>query len=131
MKSLAGNPLRTEISRRFAAGVMMAALLVLALVPMGFMPSFGAGGKVAIVICSGIGEKTVLVDADEAPGDHDASSSCPYFLAQSPVPMDAALPVLAAPVYEQAVFVIASDIAPSDIRILSPPARGPPAVTLS
>ena len=57
-----------------------------ALVPAGFMPSTSKSGKTEIVICSGHGQVTHIVDIDQSPfpveqsDDHEgkAHSSCPY-----------------------------------------------------
>lgn len=129
MKRFTGNVLRPLIRRRLAAGLVAVALLVLTLIPAGFMPAFDADGKVAIVICSGMGEKTVLVDSDEAPGRDHSAQACPYFLAQSPVAIDAGAPVLTPPSYELVAFIPPAAPQPEDLLILVPPARGPPPVT--
>lgn len=130
MKRTIGNPFRCLLRRRLAAAVMVAALLVMALIPAGFMPSFGADGKVAIVICSGMGEKTVFVDADDAPaGTHQDTEACPYFLAQSPTTMDAPVLFIDTPIYHIVSTFSHDDAFVGGVRILSPPARGPPAVT--
>jgi Protein of unknown function (DUF2946) len=70
--------------------LLMLGVLVNALIPLGFMPDT-IGGKIAIVICSGMGDKIVLVDSKDFTADdkqsskspHDESSTCPYSLAQS------------------------------------------------
>lgn len=129
MKRFTGNPLRNPACRRFAAGMVALALLVLALIPAGFMPSFGADGKIAIVICSGMGEKTIMVDADDAPASDQGTDACPYFLAQSPVSVDVAVPVLLPPSYDVMAFIPPAVEQPEEILILTPPARGPPSVT--
>ncbi len=72
---------------------MLAVFLAIALnafIPTGFMPSFSSVGKVAIVICSGIGEKTVYIDADTTKTDTHGTNKqpCPYFLAHHPVKID-------------------------------------------
>jgi hypothetical protein len=74
---------------RFALmGILMLGMILHSLLPTGFMPSID-DGKITLVICSGMGEKTITVDAkDFSPvdsGKHDpsdGSSSCPYYLAQ-------------------------------------------------
>jgi len=75
--------------RHTLAVLMLLALMLQALIPAGFMPSFSAAGKVAVVICSGLGGKNVLVDAPgkqqtPAPQDHDDQSTCPYVATTAP-----------------------------------------------
>jgi hypothetical protein len=122
---------------RLAAGLMILGVLLQALIPAGFMPSFAKDGKVALVICSGLGEKTVFVDADDysAPdhqSDNDDNSACPYFLAQTPAQLSS--PVIVAdamlPVADLVVFNT-SDTLIDQPYLPAPPARGPPAVILS
>ena len=53
--------------------------------PTGFMPSFDSSGKIALVICTLEGEKTVYIDKDQTPTaqheNHDeASSLCSFSL---------------------------------------------------
>ncbi len=51
--------------------VMFLSLALKALLPTGFMPVIGQDGFTELVICSGMGEKTILVPNDEnAPSDH-------------------------------------------------------------
>lgn len=130
MKRLTGNSFRSLPRRRLTACVVAVALALLALIPAGFMPTFAGGGKVAIVICSGAGEKTILVDARDAPaGDHGASQTCPYFLAQSPVVAGVPVIIAAPPAFDVVTFLPLLRDLPDGVRILPPPARGPPAVT--
>lgn len=60
--------------------LMVAAFLLKALIPAGFMPG-AEGGMAKLVICSGLGEKTIYVPADGQPSsDHKKSSGehCAY-----------------------------------------------------
>ena len=123
---------------RACAGLMLLAMILAALVPTGFMPSFGNGGKVAIVICSGMGSKTIMVDAaDYAPAaDHQQDdtdqSACPYFLAQVPVTTDHGVLPAPAPWPVTSVSFLPAHDAPREFLTLpAPPARGPPAVTFA
>lgn len=51
--------------------LLVAAFLFRALVPVGFMPDFGAEGM-QVVICAGASEKAVTLDADGKPTDAPA-----------------------------------------------------------
>jgi hypothetical protein len=56
--------------------LLLLALIVRSLIPVGFMPGQTDSGKVQIVICSGYGEQTIYVDKDQAPPgmpDHETS----------------------------------------------------------
>lgn len=83
-------------SRVFLYSLMLLALLVRSVVPVGFMPAQSHDGKVEIVICTGSGLSTMLMDVDKVPamtsaghahGDHHSDDkggdpashhSCPY-----------------------------------------------------
>lgn len=66
--------------------LLLAAVTAQALIPAGFMPAARAhDGKIEIVICTGTGPATILMDAHMVPGadqgGHDngqAQSSCPF-----------------------------------------------------
>jgi hypothetical protein len=56
-------------------------VLLQALIPLGFMP--GANAATPIVICSGLGEKTIYVDDNGQPVEHQqdkAEKSCAFSL---------------------------------------------------
>lgn len=66
---------------------LLAALACKALIPAGFMPA-GKAGLIKLVVCSGMGEKTILVPADTAPssenhGREAAKDLCPYQILSS------------------------------------------------
>lgn len=77
----------------FIMMLMLLAFAVKALIPAGFMPDYG-NGFMKLVICSGMGEKTILVPAsDNSPHDQGTELSdehCAYqtltFANHVPVP---------------------------------------------
>jgi hypothetical protein len=79
------NRLRTY-GRLWLGCLILLAITVQGLIPLGFMPSINNNdGKVEIVICTGKGPATVLVDAHMVPGaadeqgdSHDDASACPF-----------------------------------------------------
>ena len=66
--------------------LLLAALVAQGLVPAGFMPAAGAdGGMVAVVICTGTGPATILMDAammpdkdDDGHGGNAAAPTCAF-----------------------------------------------------
>lgn len=120
--------------RGFPAICLLALLLLAfalkALIPAGFMPGQGEGGMTALVICSGMGEKTIFVPADSAPSPAKESASsdpCAYHLAALQKNIISAPPILPLPSLQN------SDIAPaapaanlSTPVILAAAPRGPP-----
>lgn len=115
--------------------LLMFGVILHGLIPTGFMPDT-SNGKITLVICSGMGEKTVVIDAKDHPqsGDeskasgHDAVSSCPYFIAQLPglQPDQPSLPIFSANIatYGNVYDGQISDLSPTSL----PPARGPPSL---
>lgn len=74
-------------SRNYFYVLLLLALIVRSLIPVGFMPGQTNIGKVQIVICSGYGEQTIYVDKDQAPSgmpvhetphDQKDNSICPF-----------------------------------------------------
>ncbi len=68
--------------------VLLLAFLVKAIIPAGFMPGATSDGYTTMVICSGMGEKTVLVPndqnaPDEQSADHGQNDLCAYQAASS------------------------------------------------
>lgn len=88
-KTLIYSLTKNALGRFVLTSLLMLGLFLHAMVPTGFMPS-ADNGKIAMVICSGMGEKTVMVDSNDlsptddqgSPSGHDTVSACPYFLAQ-------------------------------------------------
>ncbi len=60
--------------------LMLLAYAVKAFVPAGFMPGKDAGGFTRMVICSGMGEKTIFVPNEKPSGQSDSHSGkiCDY-----------------------------------------------------
>lgn len=95
--------------------VLLLALLVRSMMPVGFMPGQSKDGTVQMVICTGHGPMNMAVDADKSPlplhhqsGDH----SCPF---ASVLAQDApTLPIVLVPVpryenvrlYTQSAFML-------------------------
>lgn len=107
------------------------AFAVKALLPAGFMPVVNKDGFTQIVICSGMGEKTITVPSDEAPSqEHQETSSdkvCAYQVLASAKPLLSPPNfVLPAPPILRDDFVSLDDTAPTTFTILSFDARGPP-----
>ena len=78
-----------DMKPQYITAFILLAFLVKALVPVGFMPGEGTDGKIEIVICTGQGAVTQLVDISHSPynddehskDEHQDSSSrqtCPY-----------------------------------------------------
>lgn len=68
----------------FTITLTLLAIAIKALIPAGFMPTVTAGGMTEIVICSGLGEKTISIPADgDTSNQHDKSQDppCAYHLA--------------------------------------------------
>lgn len=96
-----------------AGWAVLCAVVLISLVPVGFMPDLSRAGKVAVVICSGVMEKTIYVDPatgqpdgqpDSQPDkksshkhekskDGNETSPCSFFALKSQGQMDA--PVMA------------------------------------
>jgi hypothetical protein len=101
-----------------------------AMVPVGYMPDLGAleHGQVRIVVCTGAGFKTLLVDeagqpvgSQEAGKTQHAGDGCPFGTASASAFLAPALVVtLAPPVFQRHFLLPGSGVA------LLPPAQGPP-----
>lgn len=113
--------------------VLVLAFALQALIPAGFMPGSAMAGT-PVVICSGMGQKTVLLDGDGQPAeqqDHhgkDTHAPCPWSvlpvsLTPPQVFSPAALPAFAASAYgpgQDSLFKAAS--------LYRPNATAPPAL---
>ncbi|MPY75766.1 MAG: DUF2946 domain-containing protein [Alphaproteobacteria bacterium] len=123
---------RAASFRRFAAQLTLALFALRALVPVGYMPDFGtnrataADGQVRIVICTGFGSKSILVDeAGNPAADQDDSQpghgDCPFGTASGAAfltPEPAMAPVHAG--------LAKGFVPPAGAQALPPPAQGPP-----
>lgn len=130
MKVLHGNRPKAIAS----SGILVLVLLAFALkglLPAGFMPSVSQDGFMEMVICSGMGEKTVLVPANGGPDapDHKESTDtvCAYQMV-SAQKLISAPPAFLLPL---PVFAPAPNTARAETGILSSirisfAARGPP-----
>lgn len=120
---------RAEVLRSLAARLTLALFALRALVPVGYMPDLGAArdGQVRVVLCTGYGSKSVLVDESGAPVEdqdeakHGAAGDCPFGAAPAAALIGAEpAAALAIPDLKQA------SLAPGDASVLLPPAQGPP-----
>lgn len=67
--------------KRLTRTLLIAAMLVQALLPSGFMPAFGGEGTITLVICSGMDVKTVHIDRNGQTPQQDQNSHdtyCPF-----------------------------------------------------
>lgn len=132
------TPLSHLRSERFApwiAALLLAVMLVRGLIPVGVMPDAEAAarGGFPLVICTGLGERTILVDADGNPVNGGAGltaeSPCLFALVLGTlVPLLAAI-LMALVVWSAAAPWVARRF--PAFRPAGPPgplsARGPPA----
>lgn len=72
-----GTHLRSRSLREWLGGLLLVALVIRALVPLGFMPDIRAlgNGDIKIVICTADGAKSVSVDPDGQPRPDKGASS--------------------------------------------------------
>lgn len=114
--------------------VMALSFAVKAAIPAGFMPD-SKGGFTKLVICSGMGEKTVYVPADENPasGEKHASSAdhCPYqTLTTAKIIPAPSIPLTIGSVIVAAEQVSADQIFLPALPLHSLAARGPPSLLI-
>lgn len=113
--------------------MMVAAFALKAVIPAGFMPE-AKGGFIEMVICSGMGEKTVLIPNSEMPpsGHHDdtaAKESCAYqVLASGKILLPSAIVTLLEPQSAALSAYVENDSVAVSADRLSFEARGPPSV---
>lgn len=112
--------------------LVVLALLLKSAIPAGFMPAFDQEGFTQIVICSGMGQKTVTVPSNDAPAtDHQgnaASKVCAYqMLASGKTILPPPVAILSAPVVARVFAAIADDADAASVLSFSFEARGPPA----
>ena len=117
----------------FIIMMMVMAFVMKAIIPSGFMPE-SKNGFMEMVICSGMGEKTVLVPNSETPlSEHHngttAKEICAYQLLSSGK-MILPLPIAALPEFQSSKILgyIADDSFIFSAKSLSFEARGPPSV---
>lgn len=116
------------IIREACTMLLVAAFMFRALMPVGFMPDFGADGM-QVVICAGASEKAVTLDADGKPMDAPAHESdfdiCGFSVNTGGVA--AASPVIVEPLAFSTIEILR---VPSDITTSRNPAsklsRAPP-----
>lgn len=112
--------------------ILLLALTVRCLIPVGFMPGQGQDGVFSIVICTAMGTETILVDAGNNPvSDHGPDETgnpldCPFapVLAQGLVndaPPVAALQLIYQPVIYDAVPALRLAALPAFYAAQGPP----------
>lgn len=122
---------------RFLTILFLLAFIIKAAVPEGFMPGETADGKMEIVICTGHGPATEIVDITQTPVSHDRNSrkednahpACPY----APVVvqgLDDVMPsFLPLGQFNYSRKIIPADLPSADIARKPWYAQGPPAVS--
>jgi len=117
---------RAGIISRAVFALTVLALLAQAFLPAGFMPD-ARGGKVALVICTGSGPQTVMVDAKDVPvPQHPVHrNACAYaaVLAQGLQPQ-VSVPLPVAAFLEEAALPLAAVVLKAAFRPWF--SRGPP-----
>lgn len=112
--------------------VMMTFVFVIkSILPVGFMPVINKDGFTQIVICSGIGQKTITVPSDDAPAkehqDTPSDKVCAYQILASAKPLLSPPAVIVpAPAILRVDFKAHNDQTPVAISVVSFDARGPP-----
>lgn len=126
---------RTFCRRLAASFVMMlvlAAFVLSSLIPAGFMPEFAEeGGSYEIVICSGMGMKTVTVQGEAPDNSHEKEKPavCDYKTFAAAQSVEPAAPAyLPAPVIELGMALFAQEQILSQTLFTPLSARGPPTV---
>ncbi len=109
--------------------LMILAVMVKVAIPAGFMPS-NEGGLTKLVICSGMGEKTIFVaDDDSGAQEHEDSTSelCSYqiFSAQKTIPTPA-FDLARVFVFQSSAYAALTSPQIKTSPLLSFAARGPP-----
>ena len=124
---------RTNLISSCILLMVVLAFAVKALLPAGFMPET-KGGFTKLVICSGMGEKTILVPNDEQQpsSDHEESKSdkvCAYqVLASGKILVPVPVVLLPITVLEQTSVTLADDGFVFSTTSIPFEARGPPLV---
>jgi hypothetical protein len=111
--------------------LVILAVLVKSAIPAGFMPSFDKSGFTQIVICSGMGQKTITVPSDDAPAtDHKDNASakvCAYqMLASGKTILPPPVAIIPAPIVTRAFAVTIEHVHAAFSTTLPFEARGPP-----
>lgn len=114
--------------------LLLAAFMGRAWMPAGFMPSMAADGSYELVICSGMGEKTIRVSSDGMPvknqgAPQSGDGTCAFQLTslQKIIPLIAFI-ILPLPETDQHYAAERMSVSASGIESFPYPARGPPAV---
>lgn len=107
------------------AGLLLAALVLRALIPVGFMPVFAAGAAVQIQLCSSSGFES---RSQDHPGHGTSTHGTPCLYSVSgtlaPPPCGGALISANAAIHAPSPRAVSAVFIPSIIRTQSP--RGPP-----
>ena len=120
---------RAAVLRSLAARLTLALFALRALVPVGYMPDLGAArdGQVRVVLCTGYGSKSVLVDESGAPVEDQGEAKrggagdCPFGAAPAAA-LIAPDPAAALAFYD----LRQAFLSPDDASASLPLAQGPP-----
>ncbi len=124
---------RKHLISAFILMMMVAAFALKAIIPVGFMPE-AKGGFMEMVICSGMGEKTVFVPNSDIPlsenqNDTKAKDVCAYqVLASGKILIPSPVVALLILPSEKLSTYISNDNFVTFVNQLSFDARGPPSV---
>lgn len=123
----------TKIKSKMMLLFVAVAFVVKAFLPSGFMPVVNKDGFTQIVICSGMGEKTITVPSDDMPSqDHQNAPSdkvCAYqILASAKLLFTPPALTIPAPSILRDDFVSPDETTHVTFVTLSFDARGPPVV---
>ncbi len=124
-------------SRRIALALACAAILLRALIPAGFMPGRSDTGAIAMVVCTGSGALTMVMDRDghwspakpdHAPGKSQPDHPCAFAAAAAALTQPAGiLEPLPAPVAENTALALPAHQRPGlGLAAPPPPTTGPP-----
>ncbi len=125
---------RTKPWRAFWPVALLLVLALRALMPAGFMvaPSQDGLGKVAMVLCTGSGPTTALIDlggpSKQAPGKRQSDAPCPFTVAPALAAEDTIVAVATPPRPIPAPLAIPPSGPTLALLAPPPPARGPPIV---
>jgi hypothetical protein len=126
--------MNTPAVRKAATALALAAMVLRALLPAGWMPATTGAHGATLVICTMTGPKRMtLPDApsknqQQQPPDH-ASGPCPFGVAAVAFapPLPPAIPVPCAPAQYAAQTVLSMDVPSQERRIANSP-RAPPSI---
>lgn len=121
----------TRLARVLSVSFLMLTLLgimVRSFIPTGFMPEFSQAGT-AFVICSGVEMKTVYLDENGQPVEHQVEAPCDFSINTAALKQPVPVSSLFVPYVEQLFLPEHQVVFTSDSISSHTDARGPPAIT--